>query len=52
MFSLKAFDFDDFGLKLAKYLMFPNSHFCVSEIEFPKKTQECRLQHESAKCFA
>ena len=29
MFCLKPFDFTDFGLKLTKYLMFCNSHFCV-----------------------
>ena len=29
MFCLKPFDFNDFGLKLTKYLLFPNSHFCV-----------------------
>ena len=29
MFSLKAFDFDDFSLKLAKYSMFPDNHFGV-----------------------
>ena len=29
MFYLKPFDFNDFSLKLTKYLMFPNSHFCV-----------------------
>ena len=40
MFCLKQFDLNDFSLKLTKYLMFPNSYFCVkSEIEFPQKTQ-------------
>ena len=29
MFCLKAFDFNDFSLKLTKYLIFPDSHFCV-----------------------
>ena len=29
MFCLKPFDFNDFTLKLTKYLVFPNSHFCV-----------------------
>ena len=29
MFCLKLFDFNDFSLKLIKYLMFPNSHFCL-----------------------
>ena len=29
IFSLKPFDFNDFILRLVKYLMFPNSHFCV-----------------------
>ena len=29
VFCLKPFDFNDFSLKLTKYLMFPNSHFCV-----------------------
>ena len=29
MFCLKRFDFNDFSLKLRKYLMFPDSHFCV-----------------------
>ena len=29
MFCLKPIDFIDFSLKLMKYLMFPNSHFCV-----------------------
>ena len=29
MFCLKPSDFNDFSLKLAKYLMFPNNHFCV-----------------------
>ena len=28
-FCLKPFDFNDFSLKLTKYLMFPNSHFSV-----------------------
>ena len=28
-FYLKPFDFNDFSLKLTKYLMFTNSHFCV-----------------------
>ena len=28
-FCLKVSDFNDFSLKLAKYLMFPNSHFCI-----------------------
>ena len=27
-FCLKPFDFNDFSLKLTKYLMFPNSHLC------------------------
>ena len=29
MFCPKPFDFNDFSLKLTKYLMFPNSHFSV-----------------------
>ena len=29
MFCLKPLDFNDFILKLTKYLMFPNNHFCV-----------------------
>ena len=29
MFCLRAFDFNDFSLKLTKYLMLPNSHVCV-----------------------
>ena len=29
MFCLKPFDFNDFSLKLTKYLMLPNSHLCV-----------------------
>ena len=29
MFCLKPFDFNDFSLKLMKYLMFPNSYFCA-----------------------
>ena len=29
MFYLKPFDLDDVGLKMTKYLMFPNSHFYV-----------------------
>ena len=29
MFCLKPFDFNDFSLKLTKYLMFTDSHFCV-----------------------
>ena len=28
MFCLKPFDFNDFSLKLTKYLMLPNSYFC------------------------
>ena len=28
MFRLKLFDFNDFSLKLTKYLMFPNRYFC------------------------
>ena len=28
MFCQKPFDFNDFILKLMKYLMFPNSYFC------------------------
>ena len=35
MFCLKPFDFNDFRLKMTKYLMFPNSHFC--EIELPQQ---------------
>ena len=27
MFCLKPFDFNDFNLKLTRYLMFPNRHF-------------------------
>ena len=27
MFCQKPFDFNDFSLKLTKYLVFPNSHF-------------------------
>ena len=34
MLCLKRFDFNDFSLKLTKYLMFPNSYFYEkSEIE-------------------
>ena len=29
MFYQKLFNFDDFSLKLIKYLMFPNNHFCL-----------------------
>ena len=29
MFYLRPFDFNDFNLKLTKYLMLTNSHFCV-----------------------
>ena len=29
MFCLKPFDFNGFSLKLKKYLLFSNSHFCV-----------------------
>ena len=29
MFCQKPLDFNDFSLKLTKYLMFPDSHFCV-----------------------
>ena len=29
MFCLKPFDFNDFSLKLTKYVMFSNSHFLV-----------------------
>ena len=29
IFCLKSFDFSDFSLKLTKYSVFPNSHFCV-----------------------
>ena len=29
IFCLKPFDANDFCLKLTKYLMFPNSHFCA-----------------------
>ena len=29
MFCLKPFDCCNFSLKLMKYLIFPNSHFCV-----------------------
>ena len=29
LFCLKPFDSDDLSLELTKYLMFPNSHFCV-----------------------
>ena len=29
MFCLKPFDFNDFNLKLTRYLMFTNSQFCV-----------------------
>ena len=28
MFCLKPSDFNDFSLKLTKYLMFPDSYFC------------------------
>ena len=28
MLCLQPFDFNDFNLKLGKYLMFPNSYFC------------------------
>ena len=55
MFCLKPFDFNNFSLKLTKYLMFPYSYFCEkkkSEIELPQKTQALHLQHQSAMCFA
>ena len=29
MFYTKPFDINDFSLKLTKYLMLPNSHFCI-----------------------
>ena len=29
MFCLKPFDFHDVNLKLMRYLMLPNSHFCI-----------------------
>ena len=29
MFCIRPLDLNDFSLKLMKYLMFPNSHFCV-----------------------
>ena len=29
MFCPKPIDCNDFSLKLTRYLMFPNSHFCV-----------------------
>ena len=29
MLCLKPLDFSDFSLKLTKYLMLPNGHFCV-----------------------
>ena len=29
MFSLKPFDLNDFSLKLTKYSMFSDNHFCV-----------------------
>ena len=50
IFCLKPFDFNDFSLKLTKYLMFPDSHFRV--IKFPQKTQALHLQHLPATCFA
>ena len=39
MFCLRPFDFNDFSLKLTKYLMFTNSHFlCKSlKLSFPRK---------------
>ena len=44
MFSLKPFDFNDFSLKLTKYLMLPNSHFLYkSEIDLPQETQQVAL---------
>ena len=40
----KPFDFNDFCLKLIKYLIFPKSFFFEkSEIELPQKTQTLRL---------
>ena len=29
MFCLRPFGFNDFSLKLTKYVMFPNNHFCI-----------------------
>ena len=29
MFGLNPLEFNDFSLKLSKYLMFPKSNFCV-----------------------
>ena len=37
-FCLRPFDFNDFSLKVTKYLMFPWSHFCAS---FPRKLKPC-----------
>ena len=54
MFCLKPFDFNDFSLKLTKYLIFPNSLFlCINlESSFPRKLNQLHLQHQSATCFA
>ena len=43
MFCLKPFDCIDFSLKLTKYLMFPNSHFCVKNLKssLPRKLKPC-----------
>ena len=52
MFCPRSFDFNDFSLKLTKYLMFLTAIFVLkSEIELPRKTQALHLQHQSATCF-
>ena len=42
-FCLKPFQFNDFNLKLRKYLMFSNRHFCVKNLKssFPRKPKPC-----------
>ena len=39
----KPFDFNDFSLKLTKYLMLPNSHFLCKNLKssFPRKIKPC-----------
>ena len=43
IFHLKPFDLNDFSLKLTKYLMFPNSHFCLKiwNRAFPENSSSC-----------
>ena len=43
IFCLKPFDFNDFSLKVTKYLMFPKSYFCEKNLKssFPRKLKPC-----------